>query len=165
VRIKPAAGFLLVVLAVAAAGCGGGSKKGTTAAADTSSATSTESSTESSGETSTSGASGKPKSCAELNALASKVSASFQNTNEKNIEDNAKKLKEFADQTPDEIRPDFELLADDVQMVADAMQGVKTGQQSTPEEAQKIQKALASIDQKKLQLALQHITTWSTKNC
>ena len=159
-RIKPAAGLLFVVLALAAGGCGGG-KKSTTAAADTSVATSTESS----GGTSTSGASGKPKSCAELNALASKVSASFQNTNAQNIEENAKKLKEFADQTPDEIRPDFELLAEDVQKVAEAMKGVKNAQQPTAAEAQKLQKTLASIDQKKLQLALQHIQTWSTTNC
>jgi hypothetical protein len=165
-RTKLAAGAFLLVLAVAAAGCGGGGKKnGTTAVAATSAATSTETTTESSGDTSTSGAAGKPKSCAELEALASKVSTSFQNTNPENIEDNAKKLKEFADQTPDEIRPDFELLAEDVEKVAGAMKGLKNGQQPTAEEAQKIQKAVGSINQKKLQLALQHITTWSTKNC
>ena len=160
--LKPAAGLLLVVLALAAAGCGGGSKKSTTTAANTSPATTAQNS---GGGTSTAATAGKPKSCAELQSLASKVSASFQNTNKENIEANAQKLKEFADQTPDEIRPDFELLASDVQKIAGVLKGVKDANKPTVAEAQKLQKALSSIDQQKLQAALQHIQAWSAKNC
>lgn len=161
----PIATALLLVLALAAAGCGGGGKKTTTSTAvqpATSSAATTESSdTTTAGATSTT----KSKSCKELTTLANRVTAAFSNTNPKNIQQNAKILKQFADQTPDEIRPDFELLADDVQKIADSLKGVKNPNSPTPAERQKIQQAAAQINQAKLTAAIRHITTWSQKNC
>jgi hypothetical protein len=155
----------LLLLALTAAGCGGGGKKSTTAASvepATSSATTTESAdTTTSGATSTT----KSKSCKELTTLANRVSAAFSNSNPKNIQKNAKILKQFADQTPDQIRPDFELLADDVQKIADALRGVKNPNSPTPAERQKIQQAAAQINQAKLTAAIRHISTWSQQNC
>jgi hypothetical protein len=165
VRAPIATALLVLALALAAAGCGGGEKKSTTAAAlaPTSNAATT---TESSGTTMTGGASTtKSKSCKQLTSLANRVSAAFQNTNPENIQQNARILKQFADQTPDEIRPDFELLADDVQKIADSLHGVKNPNSPTPAERQKIQQAAGSINQAKLQTAIRHITVWSQKNC
>jgi len=156
--------LLLLLLALAAAGCGGGGKKSTTAAVEpaTSSAATT-----GSADTTTGGATPttKSKSCKELTTLANRVSAAFSNTNPKNIQQNAKILKQFADQTPDEIRPDFELLAKDVQKIADSLHGVKNPNSPTPAERQKIQQAASQINQAKLTAAIRHISTWSQKNC
>jgi hypothetical protein len=164
VRAPIATALLLLALALAAAGCGGGGKKTTTgaAAASTSTAATT---TQSSGTTTGGASTTKSKSCKELTSLANRVSAAFQNTNPKNIQQNARILKQFADQTPGEIRPDFELLAGDVQKIADSLHGVKNPNAPTAAERQKIQQAAASINQAKLQTAIRHITTWSQKNC
>jgi hypothetical protein len=164
VRAPIATALLLVVLALAAAGCGGGGKKSTTAAAAASTSTAA-ATTQSSGTTTGGASTTKSKSCAQLTSLANRVSAAFQNTNPKNIQQNARILKQFADQTPDEVRPDFELLADDVQKIADSLHGVKNPNSPTPAERQKIQQAAGSIDQAKLQTAIRHITVWSQKNC
>jgi hypothetical protein len=153
----------LLALALAAAGCGGGGKKSTTAeaAGSSSSGATTQSTATATGGASTT----KSKSCKELTTLANRVSAAFSNTNAKNIQKNARILKQFADQTPDEIRPDFELLADDVQKIADSLHGVKNPNSPTPAERQKIQQAAATINQSKLSAAIRHITAWSQKNC
>jgi len=153
----------LLVLALAAAGCGGGGKKSTTAeaAGSSSSGATTQSTATATGGASTT----KSKSCKELTTLANRVSAAFSNTNAKNIQKNARILKQFADQTPDEIRPDFELLADDVQKIADSLHGVKNPNSPTPAERQKIQQAASTINQSKLSAAIRHITAWSQKNC
>lgn len=163
-RTPVATALLLLTLALAAAGCGGGAKKSTTAAAagsSSSSVTTTESSATTTGAASTT----KSKSCKELTTLANRVSAAFSNTNPKNIQKNARILKQFADQTPDEIRPDFELLAGDVQKIADSLHGVKNPNSPTPAERQKIQQAASTINQAKLTTAIRHITAWSQKNC
>ena len=164
-RAPIATALLLFLLALAAAGCGGGGKKSTTAAAvepATSSAGTTQSAdTTTAGATSTT----KSKSCKQLTTLANRVSAAFSNSNPKNIQKNAKILKQFADQTPDQIRPDFELLADDVQKIADSLRGVKNPNSPTPAERQKIQQAAAQINQAKLTAAIRHISTWSQQNC
>jgi hypothetical protein len=142
-----------------------GPRKSTTAASvepATSSATTTQSAdTTTGGATSTT----KSKSCKELTTLANRVSAAFSNTNPKNIQKNARILKQFADQTPGQIRPDFELLADDVQKIADSLHGVKNPNSPTPAERQKIQQAAGQINQAKLTAAIRHISTWSQKNC
>jgi hypothetical protein len=164
VRLRLPLLLLLAALALAAAGCGGGGKKSTTSAAPaTSSAGSTESESTSSEDT-TATATTKAKSCAELTSLAKRVSAAFQNTNAKNIDKNAKLLKQFADQTPDAVRPDFEELAKDVQKIADVITSAKDPNHPTPAEAQKIQK-VASQNATKMSRAIQHISTWSAKNC
>lgn len=163
-RAPIATALLLLTLALAAAGCGGGGKKSTTAAAaesTSSSAATTASSATTTGAASTT----KPKSCKDLTSLAHRVSAAFSNSNPKNLQKNARILKQFADQTPDEIRPDFELLANDVQKIADSLHGVKNPNSPTPAERQKIQQAAATIDQAKLTAAIKHITLWSQKNC
>jgi hypothetical protein len=164
-RAPIATALLLLMLALAAAGCGGSGKKSTTAAA-VEPATSSATTTESAG-TTTGGAASttKSKSCKQLTTLANRVSAAFSNSNPKNIQQNAKILKQFADQTPDQIRPDFELLADDVQKIADSLHGVKNPNSPTPAERQKIQQAAAQINQAKLTAAIRHISTWSQKNC
>ena len=162
--MRTAVATALLLLALAAAGCGGGGKNSTTAEAAGSSSSSA-ATTASSGTTTGSGTSTKSKSCKELTSLANRVSSAFSNTNGKNIEKNAKILKEFADQTPDEIRPDFELLADDIQKIADAFHGVKNPNNPSPAERQKIQQAAQSINQAKLSAAIRHITAWSQKNC
>jgi hypothetical protein len=164
VRAPIATALLVLALALAAAGCGGGGKKSTTAEAagsSSSGATTIQSTATATGGASTT----KSKSCKELTTLANRVSAAFSNTNAKNIQKNARILKQFADQTPDEIRPDFELLADDVQKIADSLHGVKNPNSPTPAERQKIQQAASTINQAKLSAAIRHITAWSQKNC
>ena len=166
-RAPIATALLLLALALAAAGCGGGGKKSTTAAAaEPTSSSATTTTTESSGTTTGGGSTTtKSKSCKHLTSLAQRVSAAFSNSNGKNIQQNARILKQFADQTPDAIRSDFELLANDVQKIADAFHGVKNPNSPTPAERQKIQQVAATIDQAKLTAAIRRITVWSQNNC
>ena len=74
-------------------------------------------------------------------------------------------LKEFASKAPDDIRADFQVYADYVGKVADAMGGIKPGQTPSAEQLAKLQALSTQIDQAKLTAASQHIAAWATQNC
>jgi hypothetical protein len=173
---------LLAALAFLAAGCGGGSEK---AAATTTEATvpatteaaTTEAATEATTAappttthptttTSNLGGIASAKNCRELASLGQKFSSAFSGAaNAQDLKKEAQLLKEFADRTPSDIRPDFEALADYMTKIADAAGGLKPG--ATPDAATiaKLQKLATEVDQKKLTAASTHISAWVQKNC
>ena len=169
---------LLAALAFLAAGCGGGSEKAaattteatvpaTTEAATTEATTAAPpTTTYPTTTTSNLGGIASAKNCRELASLGQKFSSAFSGAaNAQDLKKEAQLLKEFADRTPSDIRPDFEALADYMTKIADAAGGLKPG--TTPDAATiaKLQKLATEVDQKKLTAASTHISAWVQKNC
>jgi hypothetical protein len=170
--------FALVgAFALTAAGCGGGSKSAATTAATTEAtttqtqATTTQTqatSTASKPTTTSSGLGGiaSAANCKDLADLGQKFSSAFTGAaNGNDLKKEAALLKEFADKTPSDIRPDFEVVADYLGKVAAVAGSIKPG--TTPDAATlaKLQKVATGVDQQKLTTASKNIGAWVTKNC
>src|SRR5262245_42539177 len=140
---------LLALLGFVAAGCGGDSNSAsattteevtteeattTEEAATTEEATTTEEAATTEEATTTEDGddlSGLTSSgnCKELSELGQKFSQAFSGAaSSQDLKKEAALLKEFADKTPDDIKPDFEVYADFVGKVADAYDGMTPGQ-------------------------------------
>lgn len=176
----------LAMIVLVAAGCGGGSKNAaatteattteaatteaattteatTTEAATTEAATTTEATTTTSNDLSGIATAGN---CKELADLGQKFSSAMSGAaSSQDLKKEAQLLKEFADKTPSDIKPDFEVYADFVSKVADAYNGVTPGSTPSPAQIAALQKLATEIDQAKLSAASQHIAAWVTKNC
>ena len=83
------------------------------------------------------------------------------------VKKTAELLKEFADKTPSDIRPDFEVVASAYAKIADALKGVSLKPGSTPDPAAiaKLTKLSSEIDTKALTKASADIGAWAQKNC
>jgi len=86
-------------------------------------------------------------------------------SNGKELKKQAGLRKEFADKTPSDIRPDFQVVADYFSKIADAAGNLKAGQTPDAATIAKLQTPSTEIDQAKLTQASQHISAWVTKNC
>jgi hypothetical protein len=161
------AGALLGGLVLMTAGCGGsGSNAAATTPATTTSAPTT---TASMTTNSTGGGLGNlvtPANCQKLYDLSSQFAAAFAGTNE-NIEDQAAVFRQFADQTPEEIRPDFQTIAEAYAKIAEALKGVDltSGKTPSPTVMAKLAALSGQLDQAKLAQAEAHISNWATENC
>lgn len=106
------------------------------------------------------------KNCKGLADLGQKFSSAFTGAaNAQDLKKEAQLLKEFADKTPADIRPDFQLLAQYMTKVADAIGGLKLGGTPNAATLAKLQKLATEIDQAKLTAASAHISAWVRKNC
>ncbi len=165
------AALLVAALALVAAGCGGSSDEAssdTTTAETTTEVTTTaemtttqQTSTASSG----AGAAALTGKCAELAGLGSKLSAAMggQDTG---VADVSQLFDELADQVPDEIKADWQVLAKNFQKIAEALKGVDLTS-GTPDAATlaKLQKLSTTLDSQAVQQAAAHIEAWAKKNC
>jgi hypothetical protein len=164
---------ILSGLVVGLAGCGGGKKAAstaTTATATASTATATTSTT-----TSTSSSKGTPSlsglataaNCTQLAGLSASFSQALSGTGGKDVEKTAALLKQFADRTPKDIRPDFQVVAAAYGKIADALKGVNLTSGVAPSAAvlAKLTKLSSEIDQKALTKAYTNIGVWAQKNC
>ncbi len=171
---------LIAVFALVAAGCGGGGSKNSAATtteaaatteaatteATTTEATTTEATTEATTTTSSLSGFASAANCRELATLGQKFSsASSGSTSGADIEKQAKLFKEFADKTPKDIRPDFQLLADYLSKYAGVLGSLKAGKTPDPATIAKLQKVATSIDTQKVAQASQNIQAWAAKNC
>jgi len=84
-----------------------------------------------------------------------------------NLEQTAALVKQFADKTPSDIRPDFEILAADWATVASALKGVDLSSGKVPSATvlAKLVQLSSQLDAKKLTAASQAIAAWSRANC
>ncbi len=173
---------LLAVLVVTAAGCG--SKKSasstttttsteTTSTTDTSATTTdttaTTTTTTTTAGTSTSaaaalGALASSGNCQSLSQLGAAFSSAFTGANG-DVQKEAALLKQFADKTPSDIKPDFETLADALGKIASAMQGYTPGSVPNASVLAKLQALQGQLDQTKLAAAETHISAWAAANC
>ncbi len=158
----------LAAVVILAAGCGGGGNKSATTSTSTV-ATKAASTVTAKANAAASALSGlaTTANCRQLADLSSKFSAALQGTDSTDVKKTAALLKEFADKTPSEIRPDFETVASYYGKIADALQGVnvKAGSVPDPKALLKLQKLATSIDTTKLAKAATNIGTWAQKNC
>ncbi len=157
-------GFVL-----AAAGCGGGGST-TTQGAPATGNTTTEASGTTTGTTGTAGALGSllsSKGCRDLANLSAAFSQAFAGTAGADLQKTAALMKQFADQTPADIRPDFEVVAAAYAKIAEALKGIDltSGKVPSADVIARLQKLSSEIDQAKLTQATQHIQAWAQKNC
>ncbi|HYA09643.1 MAG TPA: hypothetical protein VEG24_08620 [Gaiellaceae bacterium] len=162
----------LGALVVALAGCGGGGHKSTTTTTATTNAAAAAKAAQKAATKANSTASAlsglaTSANCRQLADLSSSLSAAMQGTNPNDVKKQAALLKQFADRTPSDIRPDFETLAADYTKIANAVQGLhlKQGSVPDPKALLKLEQLSKSIDMQKLATASANIGTWAQKNC
>ena len=166
------AALLIAVLALVAAGCGGSSSD--EASSDTETTVATEATatddmtaTDDDSETSTDVDLGNLSGeCAQFAGISSTLAQSLSGQ-DANIEDAAKAFDEIADQVPDEIKDDYQVIAENFSKIADALKGVDltSGQAPSPEALAKLQELSASMDSAEVQQASQHIEAWVQEHC
>ena len=182
-RRKPLSILAVIALSglvLAAAGCGSSKHKAassttattTTTAAKTATTATTATTTTTSTSTSTSKSSGlsglaTAGNCSQLAGLATSLSQAVSGTGGNDVTKTAALLKEFADKTPADIRPDFEVVAAAYAKIADALKGLNLKPGATPDPAAiaKLTKLSSELDQTALQKAYTHIGAWAQKNC
>jgi hypothetical protein len=166
--------LLVLVVVLAAAGCGGKKKTTTTTTTTVTQATTT--TTAASGTTtaasqtttaaSSSGLGALAANCKQLSDLGQAFSQAFQGANG-DVQKQAAILKEFADKTPSDIRPDFETLANAYTQIAGALKGVNLSGGKTPDAATlaKLMALSQKFQNAQFQTALKNIETWAANNC
>jgi hypothetical protein len=175
-RRKPLSILAVIALSglvLAAAGCG--SSKHKAAATTKSGATTTEKTATTATTTATtttsksSGLSGlaNTSNCAQLAGLSSAFAQAMSGSGSSDVKKTAALLKEFADKTPKDIRPDFEVVAAAYAKMADALKGVDLTSGKTPSAAviAKLTKLSSEIDSAALSKASANIGAWAQKNC
>jgi hypothetical protein len=162
--------------ALTLAGCGGGGNNASPNTTGTETTTSSEATattttsaeattTEATGSTTPNFASGK---CKDLAQSAAKIGQDISAAGASgNLQDVAKEFQAFVSVVPSEIKGDVQTIADAFTAYADALKGVDLSAGQTPSAAdlQKMQSALKSFDQQKVQAAEQRLEAWTKKNC
>jgi len=163
------AALLVAALALVAAGCGGSSDE---ASSDTTSAevttevtTTAEMTTTEDTSTESSGAGALTGQCTQLAGLGSKLAAAMSGQ-DAGVDNVSKLFDEVADQVPDEIKADWQVLAQNFQKIADALKGADLSS-GTPDAATlaKLQKLATTLDSQEVKQAAAHIEAWARKNC
>jgi hypothetical protein len=174
--------LVLAALAFGAAGCGGGSNSAATTSTTTESTTTesamteetetseaTETETTESTSTEASGLDFGSGDCRKLAEAGQEIAQAMgaATTDKQKLEQAKQLYQSFVDKAPSGIKPDLQILADAYSKIVDAIGKVDLKPGETPDAAtiQKLQEAMASIDNAKVQQAAQNVTTWVTKNC
>jgi hypothetical protein len=166
------AALLIAVLALVAAGCGGSSSDEasgdteTTVATETTTPEETTATTDDS-ETSTDIDLGNLSGeCKEFAGISTKLAQSLSGQ-DANMEDAAKAFADIADQVPDEIKDDYEVIAENFSKIAEALKDVDltSGQTPSPEALAKLQELSATMDSAEVQQASQNIEAWVQEHC
>jgi len=83
------------------------------------------------------------------------------------FKESSEAFSRFADEAPEEIRADLELMAETYEKHVDAIAGIglEPGETPSAEQAVELQQALAGINLEEFTAASQRFTTWSAANC
>jgi hypothetical protein len=158
--------LLALVVVLAAAGCG--KKKSTTTSTTTTTTAAAETTTTSGTTTAASGlgALASAENCKQLSGLGQALSSALQGANG-DVQKEVDVLKKFAAQTPPDIRPDFQTLADMSTKIVQALKSANITANSPPDATTlaKVMKVLAQFQDPKYTTALQHVDAWIAKNC
>ncbi|MGH3133810.1 MAG: hypothetical protein ACRDNY_08760 [Gaiellaceae bacterium] len=157
---------VVLMLALAGAGCGGDDE----AAGDTEAAV-----TETTDGTTTDGteagdldtlASGECQELVQASVQLSQALGAAGNSGD-DLDQARELFDELAAGAPDEIREDVQVLADAYAEYADVFADIQVepGQVPDAEALQRLQEALASIDQEEVTAASQRLSAWATANC
>ena len=166
------AALLIAALALIAAGCGGSSSDEasadteTTVAAETTMPEETTATTDDSGTSTDVDLGNLSGECAQFAGISSKLAQSLSGQ-DANMEDAAKAFADIADQVPDEIKDDYQVIAENFAKIAEALKGVDltSGQTPSPEALAKLQELSKTMDSAEVQQASQHIEAWVSEHC
>ncbi len=162
----------VLVLVLAAAGCGSKKSSTTTTTTTTTEAAATTTTTAAAATTTGAttpsglGALGSSANCQSLENLGTAFASAFQGANG-DVAKEAALLKQFADKTPSDIRPDFETLATAFDQIAADLKGVNLSSGQTPDAATLAKLATLStqFSGAKFSQAAANISAWAQKNC
>jgi hypothetical protein len=105
------------------------------------------------------------ENCAEFAEIGSKISEAFTG-GETDLDQASDAFAELTAAAPDEIKDDFQVIADAYNKLADALQGVDlTSTNPDPEALAKITQISQELDQAKLTQASTNIANWAKDNC
>ena len=110
--------------------------------------------------------SARSANCQQLENLGTAFASAFQGANG-DVAKEAALLKKFVDQTPSDIRPDFETLATAFDQIAGDLKGVNLSSGKTPDAATLAKLATLStqFSGAKFTQAAANISAWAQKNC
>ena len=164
--------LLLAALALAAAGCGG--DESNEASGDTDTTVVEETTTEDTTEETTSEDSTETTDddvalggkCAEFAGLGARISQAMAGGNS-GLDEASELFDELASEVPDEIRADFEVIAENFAELAEVLKDVdlSAGEQPSAEDLAKLQELTASMDSAEVTKASQNIEAWVQQNC
>jgi cytochrome oxidase Cu insertion factor (SCO1/SenC/PrrC family) len=165
------AALLIAALALIAAGCGGSSSDEASADTETTVAAETTmpeetTTTDDSGTSTDVDLGNLSGECAQFAGISSKLAQSLSGQ-DANMEDAAKAFADIADQVPDEIKDDYQVIAENFAKIAEARKGVDltSGQTPSPEALAKLQELSKTMDSAEVQQASQHIEAWVSEHC
>jgi hypothetical protein len=164
---------VVLVLALAGAGCGGGDGEtaGDTDTVVTDTTTTDDTTTDETTTDDTDSTSGifSSEDCQELIAASTQLSQAFAAAGgvEGDAEEVTALFEEFAENAPDEIRDDLQVLAEAYAAYATALADVdlQAGEVPDAQTLAEIQQAIASLDQTEVAAASASLSAWSTENC
>lgn len=170
--------WLMIALAVVAlglvgAGCGGGDDEAGTDT-DTVTITDTTETEDTTDETTTDETDTDigtdfdfaSEDCQELVSASAALSQAFSGAGD-DLSDESQQFQEFADNVPEEIRADVQVLADAFAEYAEALSGMdlQAGETPTPEQALELTQALSTINQAEVTAASERLSAWTQENC
>jgi hypothetical protein len=160
---------VLVTFALAGAGCGGGDEASGTTDATVTETTTDETTTDgtTTDETTTDISGGLASGeCAELVNAQAELAQAFAAAGATGDFGGASEFFDRFD-APEEIREDFQVVADAYAEYIAALEdiGLEAGQTPTAGQLLQLQQALAAIDQPAVAAASERISTWSNQNC
>jgi hypothetical protein len=164
----------MAAFVLAAAGCGSkknasGTTTTTTTTETTATTTNTDTTTTTTSGTDTSaaaalGALASSGNCRSLAQLGAAFSSAFTGSSG-DVQKEEQVLQDFVSKVPDDIKPDFQVIADAFKQIADAVKGYTPGSVPDPSVLAKLTALQSTLDQAKLAAAEQHIGTWAAANC
>jgi hypothetical protein len=106
------------------------------------------------------------ENCAEFAEIGSRISEAFTGTGAADLDEASDAFAELTAAAPDEIKDDFQVIADAYNKLADALQGVDlTSTNPDPEALAKLTQISQELDQAKLTQASTNISNWARDNC
>ena len=83
------------------------------------------------------------------------------------LDEASKLFDELASQVPDEIKADFEVIAENFSKIAEALKDVDLASGETPsaEDVAKLQELTSSLNSTEVQQASENIQAWAEENC
>jgi hypothetical protein len=160
--------LLLAAIALAAAGCGGDDSSDASGDTDTTvveettteETTAEETTADTTEETTLSG------KCAEFAGLGAKISQAMAGGNA-GLDEASALFDELASQVPDEIKADFQVIAENFADIAEVMKDIDlaAGEQPSAEDLAKLQEQTSSLNSTEVTQASANIQKWTEENC
>jgi hypothetical protein len=162
--------LLVAALALVAAGCGGDDSSeasgDTTETAVVETTDTTDDATTTDGEAEDVEIGDLSGECAQFAGISSKLAQSLSGQ-DADLEEAARVFDEIADEVPDEIKEDYQVIADNFAKLAEALKDVDltSGAVPDPETLAKLEELGRSMDSAEVQRASQNLEAWARENC